>query len=167
MIRLTICAALAPFALTHAASAQTAYPAPPALTGEAAAVQKIIWAKEMAIYEGRAHGDVSYYVNNTSPNYVAWTAGTPTPFRIDKLKASGGVMKGKDKEIITTTFRDFSLSGDTAIIFYQNHRARMPDGTDVDQTYDNIHVWQKRAGDWKVLASMSRQMPASPAAPAK
>jgi hypothetical protein len=32
----------------------------------------------------------------------------------------------------------------------------MPDGTPADQTFDNIHVWIKEGGDWKVLASMSR-----------
>jgi len=118
-----------------------------------------IWAKEMAIYAGRSHGMVDFYIANASPNFLAWTAGTPAPFRIDKLRAGKPAMVGKDKEIIKTVFRDFSLSGDTAIIYYVNHRTRLPDGTVVDQTYDNIHVWQKTQGDWKVLASMSRPMP--------
>lgn len=166
MIRLKICVALAcAGAFTGTALADTATPATAPATDDPAAVQQIIWAKEMAIYQGRAKGDVSYYVNNTSPHFLAWTAGTPAPFRVDKLKAGKEVMKGKDKEIITTSFRDFSLSGDTAIIYYQNHRTRLPDGTAVDQTYDNIHVWQKTDGDWKVLASMSRPMGASPATP--
>jgi hypothetical protein len=119
-----------------------------------------IWAKEMAIYEGRSRGMVDFYIANASPNFLAWTAGTPAPFRIDKLRAGKPAMVGKDQEIIKTSFRDFSLSGDTAIIYYVNHRTRLPDGTAVDQTYDNIHVWQKTDGDWKVLASMSRPMPA-------
>lgn len=129
---------------------------------EAAEVQRIIWAKEMAIYEGRSKGMVDFYVDNASPNFLAWTAGTPAPFRIDKLRAGKQAMRGRDKEIIETTFRDFSLSGDTAIIYYQNHRTRMPDGTVVDQTYDNIHVWQKTGVEWKVLASMSRPMHGCP-----
>lgn len=118
-----------------------------------------IWAKEMAIYEGRSRGAIDFYLNNASPNFLAWTAGTPAPFRIDKLRASGATMRGHDQEIIKTTFRDFSLSGDTAVIYYQNHRTRLADGTAVDQTYDNIHVWQLDHGEWKVLASMSRAMP--------
>ncbi len=125
---------------------------------EADAAKRIIWAKEMAIYQGRSKGMVDFYVDNASPNFLAWTAGTPAPFRIDKLRAGKQAMRGRDKEIIVTTFKDFSLSGDTAIIYYQNHRTRMPNGTAVDQTYDNIHVWQKTAGEWKVLASMSRPM---------
>ena len=31
-----------------------------------------------------------------------------------------------------------------------------PDGTPVDQFFDNIHVWVREGGTWKVLASMSR-----------
>lgn len=118
-----------------------------------------IWAKEMAIYEGRSHGMIDFYLNNASSNFLAWTAGTPAPFRIDKLRAGGAALRNHNQEIIKTTFRDFSLSGDTAIIYYQNHRTRLADGTTVDQTYDNIHVWQLDHDEWKVLASMSRAMP--------
>ncbi len=121
-----------------------------------------IWSKEMAIYAGRSKGSVDYYVANASPHFLAWTAGTPAPFRVDKLRAGAAALRGQNHEVITTTFRDFSLSGDTAIIYYQNHRSRLPDGTAADQTYDNIHVWQKDHGDWKVLASMSRPMPSLP-----
>lgn len=123
--------------------------------------RKIIWAKEMAIYEGRSKGMIDFYLANASPNFLAWTAGTPIPFRADRLRAGQKALRGNDKEIIKTTFKDFSLSGDTAIIYYQNHRSRLPDGTVVDQTYDNIHVWQKTDGEWKVLASMSRPMHAN------
>lgn len=124
---------------------------------EVDAVKAIIWEKEKAIYAGRAQGDVGYYIDNTSPNFLAWTSGTKIPFRVDKLKASRETMKGRDQELITNELLDFSLSGDTAIIYYRNHRSRLPDGTIVDQTYDNIHVWQRTNGDWKVLASMSRK----------
>lgn len=127
--------------------------------------REAIWAKEMAIYEGRSRGALDFYLKNASANFLAWTAGTPKPFRLDRLREGKATMRGRDKEIIKTSFRDFSLSGDTAIIYYQNHRTRLPDGTAVDQTYDNIHVWQKEGGDWKVLASMSRQMPAAPSQP--
>lgn len=124
--------------------------------GAAATARAAIWAKEMAIYQGRSRGNVDFYVANASRNFLAWTAGASAPFRLDKLRRDGAAMRGKSGEVIETTFRDFSLSGDTAIVFYQNHRTRLADGTPVDQTYDNIHVWQKDGGDWKVLASMSR-----------
>jgi hypothetical protein len=65
-------------------------------------------------------------------------------------------MRSQDKEKIETSFSDFTLHGDTAVIYYVNHRTVMPNGTPVDQTFDNIHVWVRDGADWKVLASMSR-----------
>jgi hypothetical protein len=121
---------------------------------EVAKAKADIWAKEMAIYAGRAKGDVGYYYDNTSPDYLAWVYGTPKPFRRDVMSGKG--QKMKDKEKIDTQFSDFSLHGDTAIIYYVNHRTMTPDGTPVDQVFDNIHVWVRDGSDWKVLASMSR-----------
>lgn len=146
---------------TAAVAAHAGHAAAAVKEDAAEEARKIIWAKEMAIYEGRSKGMIDFYLANASPNFLAWTAGTPIPFRADKLRAGQAKLRGNDKEIIKTTFKDFSLSGDTAIIYYQNHRSRLPDGTVVDQTYDNIHVWQKTDGEWKVLASMSRPMHAN------
>lgn len=152
---------------TAVVSAAGGFVAANARDDAAAEARRVIWAKEMAIYEGRSRGSVAYYLANASPNFLAWTAGTKAPYRLDTLRAGQAAMQGRDREIISTTFRDFVLSGDTAIIYYQNHRTRLPDGTEVDQVYDNIHVWQKTDGDWKVLASMSRPMgPAASSAPA-
>lgn len=129
-------------------------------TDPAAKAREEIWAKEMSIYAGRAKGSVDYYVANASDQFLAWTYGTPKPFRKDSLAAGGQRMAGRDKEKITTEFRDFSLhENGTAIIYYVNHRTVMPDGTAVEQTFDNIHVWARENGDWKVLASMSRLQP--------
>lgn len=122
---------------------------------ETAKARDEIWAKELNIYAGRAKGSVEYYANNASKDYLAWTYGTPKPFRRDQLGGGGGA-KMAANEKISTTFKDFSLHGDTAIIYYVNHRTVKPDGTPVDQTFDNIHVWVKEDGTWKVLASMSR-----------
>jgi Domain of unknown function (DUF4440) len=147
-------------------SAAAGFAAKAAIGNGTEEAKQAIWAKEMAIYEGRSRGMIDFYLANASPNFLAWTAGTSAPFRIDALRAGQAAMRGRAQEIIKTSFRDFSLSGDTAIIYYQNHRTRLPDGTAVDQIYDNIHVWQKTDGEWKVLASMSRPMgPASVAQP--
>jgi ketosteroid isomerase-like protein len=128
-----------------------------AQTADEVAKAKVeIWAKEMAIYAGRAEGSVDYYLKNTSPNYLAWVYGTPKPFGRDALAANGKNMASQNHEKIDTQFSDFSLHGDTAIIYYINHRTVKPDGTPVDQVFDNIHVWVRENGDWKVLASMSR-----------
>jgi hypothetical protein len=129
------------------------------LAQSAAEIEKAkaeIWAKEMAIYAGRANGSVEYYFDNTSPDYLAWVYGTPKPFRRDVLAANGKKMASLNKEKIDTQFSDFTLHGDTAVIYYVNHRTVMPDGTAVDQVFDNIHVWVRENSDWKVLASMSR-----------
>lgn len=153
------------FALSLLALSACALPSPmraeppsaePAPADGADAVRDALWQKEVAIYEGRSRGDLSYYVGNASPAFLAWTSGTKEPFRKDALEAGMATMKGRGQEAITTRFLDFSLSGDTAILYYRNHRTRLPDGTAVDQTYDNIHVWQWADGVWKVLASMSR-----------
>jgi len=132
----------------NAASAQSA--------DETTQARDEIWAKEKAIYAGRAKGDTSYYYDNSSVDYLGWVYGTPKPFRRDSLAASRETMRNLDKEKITNEFKDFSLHGDTAIIYYVNHRTVKPDGTAVDQYFDNIHVWVREGGTWKVLASMSR-----------
>jgi len=120
------------------------------------AVKAEIWKKELAIFAGRGRGDTSYYLENASPDFLAWTSGTKKPFDIKILAESGKRFAGKDKEVTALTMTGFSLSGDTAISYFKNHRTRSPDGRTVDQTYDNIHVWQKTDGEWKVLASVSR-----------
>ena len=140
--------------VAHAALAQSA--------DEVSQARDEIWGKEKAIYAGRAKGDTSYYYDNSSVDYLGWVYGTPKPFRRDSLGASRALMRNQDKEKITNEFKDFSLHGDTAIIYYVNHRTMKPDGTVVDQTFDNIHVWVREGGTWKVLASMSRLQTPSP-----
>lgn len=148
--------ALAGCAVTTSAQTVADLPAEPSAADGEKAVLATIWAKEMAIYQGRASGDLSFYIDNASPRFLAWTSGTKVPFRKDTLEAGGREIAGRGEEKITTELMDFSLSGDTAIIYYRNHRSRLPDGTAVEQFYDNIHVWQRTDGVWMVLASMSR-----------
>lgn len=150
------CAATASPPGTPVASEPAAKTVEPSAADGEKAVLDTIWAKEMAIYEGRAEGDLTYYLDNASPRFLAWVSGTKVPFRKETLAASGREMKGRGEEVITTELMDFSLSGDTAIIYYRNHRTKLPDGTEVEQFYDNIHVWQRTDGVWMVLASMSR-----------
>src|SRR3546814_6248675 len=59
----------------------------PAPADGADAVRDALWQKEIAIYEGRSRGDLSYYVANASPAFLAWTSGTKHPFRKDALEA--------------------------------------------------------------------------------
>lgn len=122
---------------------------------EVAKARDEIWAKEKAIYASRVAGG-DYYYQNASPGYLGWVYGTPVPFRIDRLKGSPRANAAPSKEAITNEFTDFSLQGDTAIIYYINHRTMLANGTPVDQKFDNIHVWVRDGADWKILASMSR-----------
>ncbi|HWU01663.1 MAG TPA: hypothetical protein VN222_02890 [Novosphingobium sp.] len=123
---------------------------------KADAALKIIWAKEMSIYAGRGQGKLDFYVNNASPHYMAWVAGTPAPFKLDALRAAAPSLAGHAQEKISTELKGFTLSGTTAVIYYLNHRTVTSTGQPVNQYYANIHVWVKEGGDWKVIGSMSR-----------
>ena len=115
-----------------------------------------IWAKEVNIYAGRSTGSLNFYVQNASDQYLGWPPTTDAPFPIATLRQGSAAMKGQTHEKIVTTFKGFTLSGTTAVIYYLNHRTALPDGTPTDQYYDNIHVWTREDGVWKILGGMSR-----------
>lgn len=121
--------------------------------------REAIWAKEQAIYADRSNGGLNYYIANSSPNYVGWPPNSPKPLAQTGLKADSKAMEGKTKEKLTMELMDFTLSGDTAIIYYLNHRTSRPDGTVVDEKFENIHVWTREAGDWKLMGGMARLQP--------
>ena len=123
---------------------------------EKAKAQAEIWRNEQAVYYGRAEGNLNNYQQATHPAYMAWPPWAPGPFGRDGLKKSETRVAGK-KEKLTMEFKDFTMSGDTAIIYYATHRTAMADGTPVDQRYENIHVWKKDGGVWKVMGGMARQ----------
>ena len=115
-----------------------------------------IWAKEQAIFAGRAEGDVQYYVDNASEQYLGWPPGWTTPSGIDQLRSGAAQMRGMDQEELTLELNGMSFDGNTAISFFSTHRTRMPDGAAVDQRYENIHVWVYGNGQWRLLSSMGR-----------
>lgn len=122
---------------------------------ETADAQAAIWAKEQSIYVGRSAGGLNNYVSATAPNYMAWPPFFRAPIGLKGLKEEQPRVAGA-KERLTSEIKGFTLLGDTAIIYYTNHRTAMGDGTPVDQYYENIHVWVRKDGDWKVLGGMSR-----------
>ena len=67
-------------------------------------------------------------------------------------------MHGQTKEKIDTSLKGFTLSGATAVIYYSNHRTMKADGTPVDQVFENIHVWTREDGRWKVLGGLARMV---------
>lgn len=115
-----------------------------------------IWAKEQAIFAGRGEGDLQYYVDNASDQYLGWPPGWAAPSGIDQLRSGAEQMRGMDQEELTLQLDGISFSGNTAISFFSTHRTRMPTGEAVDQRFENIHVWVNENGQWRLLSSMGR-----------
>lgn len=125
---------------------------------EKARVKAELSAKEIGIYADRAQGHLNFYVANASPDYLGWppTAAAPMPF--NKLDGNKNVLRGQTQERIDTAFKGFTMSGGTAIIYYSNHRTRTASGEAVDQLFENIHVWTKEKGRWRLLGGLARKM---------
>jgi len=123
-----------------------------------------IWSKELSIYTGRGTGSLDFYIDNASPRYLGWPPTSASPFPLSQLRREGDQIRRRNREKIVSTFKGFTLSGTTAVIYYVNHRTMMADGTPVDQTYDNIHVWTYEDSSWKVIGGMSRLVAPSPQA---
>jgi hypothetical protein len=126
---------------------------------EKAAAREAVWAKEQGIYANRAKGNLEYYLQNASPNYVGWPPSAARPLALTGLKEDSKRMVGLNKEILSLEFTDFTLSGGTAVIYYGTHRTMKPDGTVVDERFENIHVWTREGTDWKIVGAMSRAQP--------
>lgn len=135
----------------HGAMAQTAE--------EKAKARDEIWAKEQAIYKGRASGGLSFYLENASKNYVGWPPYAAKPAPLSTLRETSKGMEGQNKEKLEMNFVDFTLNGDTGIIYYMNHRTVLPNGTAVDEKWETIHVWMREAGAWKIVGAMARIEP--------
>jgi hypothetical protein len=146
--------------LTMAAAAITLCTGAPAMAQtaeEIEAARNEIWAMELSIYAGREQGDMSNYRNNVAEGYMAWPPVTAAPMRASNLGRDGD--RGSDQELIRLTFQDFSMNGDTAVIYYKSHRTRRADGTPSDDHFDVTHTWLKRDGRWGVFAGMARTTP--------
>jgi ketosteroid isomerase-like protein len=120
------------------------------------AAQKVIWAKEQSIYAGRAKGDLSPYISNAAPEFLAWPPYSAAPYGIKTMQGMEKSWSGKNQEKLSMEFKDFTLHGDTALIYYLNHRTSLPDGTPVDQKWEIVHVWVRDHGQWTVLGGMQR-----------
>jgi hypothetical protein len=138
---------IAALGLAHSAFAQSAE--------DIAKAKDEVWAMEKKIYtyEQRNLGG-DYYYRISADGYLGWVYGTPKPFH--KPNGPPTPLKTPTKEVITPELTDFSLEGNTAILYYTNHRTMLRDGTPVDQYFDNIHVFIREASGWKLMASMSR-----------
>ncbi len=120
------------------------------------AARDILWAKEQAIYKGRSEGDLSNYLNNTSDQYVGWPPGAKVPADLTGLKAMAKSVAGQNQERLQMELADFTMSGDTAVIYYHTHRTVSPKGEAVNQRYAICHVWVREAGEWKLIGAHGR-----------
>ena len=146
-------------ALALSAGAASAADTPPAHDARWEAEKQAIWAKELAIYEGRSRGDLSLYLANTATHYVAWPPFNEVPKGNEGLRATGAAMAGKTKEHLEMTFLDLALNGQTAVIYYKTHRTMRADGTPADEYFEVTHTWVMQDGTWKVLGGMARARP--------
>jgi ketosteroid isomerase-like protein len=121
-----------------------------------AEAQKEIWAKEQGVYAGRAHGDLGPYMANSTPEYLGWPPYSPVPYGTQGIQQNEKSWAGESHEKLTMEFKGFTLHGDTALIYYLNHRTSMPDGKPVDQKWEIIHVWVRDQGQWRLLGGMQR-----------
>lgn len=126
------------------------------------AIEALIWEREMAIFEGRSAGDISNYLNATSDFYLGWPPGFAEPLPLGDFKAGADLAKGLRGEVTDVTRMGFTLNGNTALTYFLTHRTRLgeafaePDARDVDQWYENIHVWTLENGEWRLIGGMAR-----------
>ena len=116
-----------------------------------------IWAQELKIFEQRAGGDMGYYLSLANPGYMAWPAPAENPLSYETLSSQiGDGRLFAPGERISVTKKGMSFDGDTALAFFETHRTRRAGGEEVDERFENIHVWVKRNTGWRLIANMSR-----------
>lgn len=117
-----------------------------------------IWALEQAVYDQRGQGNLQPYIDRASNNYIGphsrggWTPGKET------LHRNAARLSGNSQEKIDMNLKSFTLHGDTAVIYYINHRTIRPDGEEVDEWYEIMHIWVRDQSEWTLLASMPREL---------
>jgi hypothetical protein len=145
---LLVLAALMPATLTPAAAqAQTA--------AETDAARAQVWALEQSIYAGRAKGNLSAYNDNLAKGYLAWPPVSDKPLGPTVLHNAASKLHAS-QEKLDMQFVDFSMNGNTAVIYYTTHRTRLADGTAVDNRFETTHTWIREDGKWHVFAGMAR-----------
>lgn len=125
---------------------------------EFAAVRDELWVLEQSIYASRREGNLQPYVDRASEAYLGpYSVGGWEPGK-KNLEEIAKNLKGNTKEKLSMHLRAFSMHGDTAVIYYHNNRTMLPDGQEVDEWYEVMHVWVRDDGDWVLLASAPRLM---------
>ncbi len=129
-----------------------------ALPPEKQAVLAQLWPVEQSIYVTRGHGDLNFYLEHTSTQFVAWPPMIEAPESYQEFRATQGEMK-PSKRKISLEFQNLALSGDSAVLYYRTHLTMMPDGTPCDDYFAVMHSYVRENGVWKVLGGMARLEP--------
>ncbi len=135
---------------------------PVQVMGDEEAIRALIWERETAIFDGRSRGDISNYLNSTSAFYLGWPPGFEEPLPLVDFKAGADAAKGLKGEVTNVQKMGFTLNGNTALTYFKTNRTRLGeafevDGSrDVNQWYENIHVWTLENGDWRLIGGMAR-----------
>ena len=117
-----------------------------------------VWALEQAIYERRAQGDTLFYSDISSERYMGWPAPAEKPVPYADLREFAKTGEFRPGEVIDVVSDGIAVDGDTAISFFSTHRTVRPGGQAVDERYENIHVFVKREGGWRLFGAMSRRV---------
>ena len=121
-----------------------------------AAVRDRLWRLELDIYEARGNGDLHVYAGHVSEHLLVWPPWRTAPMRALDLRRQAEGFGGTDREVLTLSLLDFSMDGDTAILFYRTHRSRLPNGRPCDEHFQVVHVWLRRDDRWLLLGGMAR-----------
>lgn len=125
-------------------------------------IERVIWEREMAIFEGRSRGDISNYLGVTSSAYLGWPPGFPEPLPLADFKAGADMASGLAGEVTAVEKTGFTHFGQTVLTYFLTHRTRLGEGMaaagerDVDQYYENIHVWTLEQDVWRLIGGMAR-----------
>lgn len=123
--------------------------------------EALLWSYEQAIYAGRAAGSLSFYVDHADADYAGWPPQFIAPISRDELIQGANLQAGRSGEQIELhkSLIRFADKGRLALVFYTTHRTRRSDGTAVDESYENIHVWLRHGKSWQIVGGMSRPVP--------
>jgi ketosteroid isomerase-like protein len=137
----------------------TAGPVRAQSASDASDARQAIWAQEQLIYKARAKGSLDYYLASTAEGYLAWPPNHTAPIGTAGLRKDAAAMKSRPQEQSELELVDFTLNGSTAIIYYVNSVTLTGASSSTIKRYDNIHVWVREAGVWRLMGGMSRMQP--------
>lgn len=123
-------------------------------------VRDLLWARELDIYAARGRGDLSTYASHVTETYLAWPPQQARPLDAAAFRRQVAHFAATDAEALDMTLTGFSLDGDTALLFHETHRTRLPDGRPADERFEVAHIWLRRDANWRLFGGMARRAPA-------